>query len=589
MTGPVTDWTDGPVRVLLGEALERLRELPDASVDALVTDPPYALRFMGQAWDAPGKEIDASFANWLAGFTDGEGCFRIHRGKGGDYYACHFQIKMRRDDRPILQKIRRLTGVGRVFDADYRSPDRDSCPQAVYLVQDRAGCVVIRDLFMRFPLRAKKLREFEEWSRALDDWLAQERGNRWHGPGDKSAMERRWLRMKRLREYQDAPWSGHSFQDWTREWAEEALRVLKPGGHGLVFGGTRTYGRLASGLEDAGFEIRDVITWHYGSGFPKSYNLAGDWVGWGTALKPGTEMIAVIRKPLSERSVAANVLEHGTGALNIDGCRIHTPGSEAKPYTVTRLKPGATLNATGGNWRPEEEGVEFHGETRAGRWPANLVLSHAEDCVAVGTRRVRPGNGSGRASERSGGIGGGMFGDGAPDLIGGAHVGPDGTEEVAEWRCAEGCPVAELDRQSGITHSSAVDRRKTSHDLGRLNDDGWRPSGHDEVGYGDRGGASRYFYVAKASARERSAGLPPGQRNVHPTVKPIELMRYLCRLVTPPGGLILDPFMGSGTTGVAAILEGFGFVGIEQDPESVRTAIARLQHWRHEPELLEAR
>jgi hypothetical protein len=331
-------------------------------------------------------------------------------------------------------------------------------------------------------------------------------------------------------------------QEWHVAWAHGALRVLKPGGHLLAFGGTRTHHRLVCAVEDAGFEIRDSLMWLYGSGFPKSHNLKGDWEGWGTALKPAHEPIVVARKPLIG-TVAANVLEHGTGALNVDGCRI---GTERKP------KPTVST----------------------GRWPANVVLSHAEGCVCVGERRVRSvGTGAGAESNASGIKHG--TGSGATYLgrkASAAHYGEDGMEAVEAWECAPGCPVAELDAQSGERVSGTAvggfHRRsnKTANCYGHFV--GERTEG--DVTYGDAGGASRFFYCAKASRKER------GVTNKHPTVKPIALMCWLVRLVTPPGGTVLDPFAGSGTTGIATLREGFNFIGIEREPEYAEIARARI-------------
>jgi site-specific DNA-methyltransferase (adenine-specific) len=363
-------------------------------------------------------------------------------------------------------------------------------------------------------------------------------------------------------------------------WAE-CLRVLKPGGHLLAFGGTRTYHRMACAIEDAGFEIRDSLHWVYGSGFPKSLDVsksidkaagaerpreepqrrarastaiaesgfgadgwapqvkeaatpeAAAWSGWGTALKPAHEPIVVARKPLVG-TVAGNVLAHGTGALNIDGCRVGSDGGTTKgnpPKGKSNGVYGDGLN-----------GACDIVPLNAGRWPANLVFTHAADCAEA---------------------------------------------------CADGCPVAELDGQSGVSKSGAAGKKGSSGFA-----DGY--DGDYSVPYGDTGGASRFFtvtewdpiadvapfrYVAKPSKRERNAGLdglPEKERglpyqgmqnmdggrdrlrqNHHPTVKPVALMRWLVRLVTPPGGTVLDPFAGSGTTLVAATLEGFDAIGIE--------------------------
>lgn len=310
-------------------------------------------------------------------------------------------------------------------------------------------------------------------------------------------------------------------------WAE-CLRVLKPGGYLLAFAGTRTQHRMAVRIEDAGFEIRDMIAWVYGSGFPKSHN--GEWGG--TALKPALEPITMARKPLAG-TVAANWAEHGTGALNIEGCRVHAPDSQGYAYTVQRMMPGAGQNATG---KTHQEGVEFTGHTNAGRWPANLIHDGSDEVVALFPADA------------------------------GARRPVKGTERSA---ASAGHITGERARVPGEFH-------------------------------GDTGSAARFFYCAKASKSDRDEGLEgfapaktnDGRKvdadnayqrgatlrsNVHPTVKPTELMRYLCRLVTPPGGVVLDPFMGSGSTGKAAVLEGFKFIGIEREADYMAIAQARIQ------------
>lgn len=244
-------------------------------------------------------------------------------------------------------------------------------------------------------------------------------------------------------------------------WAE-CLRVLKPGGHLLAFAGTRTQHRMAVRIEDAGFEIRDMIAWVYGSGFPKSHN--GEWGG--TALKPAMEPITVARKPLAG-TVEANWREHRTGALNIDGCRV---GSNA------------------------------------GRWPANMIH------------------------------------DGSPEVV---ALFPDSKGQQGAITGRE--PSSKTSKTFGAFAGRAASEPR-----------------------GDTGSAARFFYAAKASRNYR------GEGNAHVTVKPTDLMRYLCRLITPPGGVVLDPFMGSGSTGKAAMLEGFRFVGIEREAEYVEIARARI-------------
>ena len=345
----------------------------------------------------------------------------------------------------------------------------------------------------------------------------------------------------------DSSGIAYSVELWT-----QCLRVLKPGGHLLSFGGTRTWHRVAVGIEDAGFEVRDSIAWMYGSGFPKSLDVskaidksagaerevigtkiaspkgisgaegrtdsaagayggeskeinitapstpeAQQWQGWGTALKPAFEPIVVARKPLIG-TVAANVLEHGTGALNIGGSRI---GTEVLP----EQKAGQAQIGT-------FERSEMLKPERTGRWPANVILD-----------------------EYSAGL---------------------------------------LDEQSGVSKSGI--RPPTGNailDTGA----GWNQNSMTDKtvrGFQDSGGASRFFYVAKASKRDRNEGLEGS--NFHPTVKPTNLMRYLVKLVTPPNGTVLDPFTGSGSTGKAAILEGFSFIGCELTEDYIPIIEGRL-------------
>jgi site-specific DNA-methyltransferase (adenine-specific) len=315
---------------------------------------------------------------------------------------------------------------------------------------------------------------------------------------------------------------------------QECLRVLKPGGHLLAFAGTRTQHRMACRIEDAGFEIRDMIAWVYGSGFPKSHNLKDEWSGWGTALKPALEPITMARKPLIG-TVAENVLKHGTGAINVDGCRI--PGAlEGDPNRFAK---------TDGGWAI----AELHNApvVRAeGRWPANFIHDGSDEVVGLFPQ-----------SKSTGGM------------------------------------------RPGFS---------TKDGWGRPSHADWQPSA-SQGGFGDSGSAARFFYCPKASKAEREAGLeemesvyrvngnkwtdqdyrvtngerPPSaesgpRTNHHPTVKPIDLMAYLCRLITPPNGTILDPFTGSGSTGVAALREGFKFIGTELNAEYAEIAQKRIEN-----------
>lgn len=320
---------------------------------------------------------------------------------------------------------------------------------------------------------------------------------------------------------------------------KEVYSVLKPGAYLLAFFGSRTYHRGVVQIEDAGFEIRDQIMWLYGSGFPKSHNigkaidkdmgtvypkntivsdknsmsggnytrhtieiqneLAKQWEGWGTALKPAHEPIVVARKPITQ-TVAKNVLEYGTGALNIDECRVGVDSiADASQFrTMKRNK----RDGNGGWGMTTVKGDEPQVLNPDGRWPANVIHDGSDEVVSK-----FPNSKSGKSNGNA---------------------------------------------QVGITGNVTPMRRGTL------------------IPRNDSGSASRFFYCAKASKSDREDG------NNHPTVKPTELMKYLCRLVTPPNGIVLDPFMGSGSTGKAALQEGFKFVGIEMNKEYYEIAQNRL-------------
>jgi len=301
-------------------------------------------------------------------------------------------------------------------------------------------------------------------------------GHAWDGPAIRqAAVARAALRLS----------PGEAFSTWSQVWAVECLRLLRPGGHLLAFGAPRTFHRLCTGVEDAGLELRDVLLWLYGTGMPKSRRLPG---GLGTALKPAYEPILLARKK-PDAPILRNLAQHGTGALNIDACRVE------------------------------------------GRWPANVVLSHAQECASTG--------------------------------------------------CGGDCPTRLIDAAAGHDLAAAANAPRR---------------------------ASRLFYCPKASRRERDTGCeqlprhaldlfpnahgdgktPAAAANAHPTVKPLALMRWLVRLVAPGGGLVLDPFCGSGSTGCAAVLEGRRFLGIEREEQYVAVAQARIAHWaeiaEHAPE-----
>ncbi len=333
--------------------------------------------------------------------------------------------------------------------------------------------------------------------------------------------------------------AGGLFQEWTYSWAVEALRVLKPGGHMLAFGGTRTYHRLACAIEDAGFEIRDQIGWAYGSGFTKSSNQEGEWEGWGTALKPAWEPIVMARKPLIG-TVPRNLAEWGVGALNIDGCRVEyedTANPATNPlYRVQNgyaTKVGSDSAGSSFSIKPDGGNITAHA---LGRWPANLIHDGSDEVTAAFPQA--PGQLADASSSSSR----------KTQNVYGAMKRGNGRENEAS---------ADSDNDGVVGFKMKPGARRA-----------------------DAGSAARFFYCAKASKSDRNEGVPPDADgkpgNIHPTVKPTALMRYLCRLVTPPGGIVLDPFMGSGSTGKAAVAEGFNFIGVEQDPKYVAIAKARL-------------
>lgn len=335
----------------------------------------------------------------------------------------------------------------------------------------------------------------------------------------------------------------------TEVWAE-CLRVLKPGGHMLAFAGTRTQHRMAVRIEDAGFEIRDMIAWVYGSGFPKSHN--GEWGG--TALKPALEPVTVARKPLTG-TVEANWREHGTGALNIGACRIATDedlraGSGGIPCRHDEAVPRGRIGEASAARRYDESGgTDFamkpgpRGGDAAGRWPANLIHDGSDEVraafpEAVGQQGDLKNHGSCRQSPN------GIFGGMRPALDHPARIEAD-KSAARFFYCAK---ASRIDRNEGTEALPQIAGGMVSNTSGQ------------HITRRDEG------YEAKL------------QGNHHPTVKPTDLMAYLCRLVTPAGGTVLDPFMGSGSTGKAAIREGFSFIGCELSPEYAAIAQARIDH-----------
>jgi DNA modification methylase len=476
---------------------------------------------------------------------------------------------------------------------------------------------------------------------------------------------------------------------------KEVFRVLKPGGHLLAFYGTRTYDWGVMAMRFAGFEVRDCIQWLYGSGFPKSHNIGkaidkmqgnerevvgikenkvnmnatnegdksfyesawqnkeyidlpitkgnSEWEGWGTALKPANEPIVLARKPLEKGlSIAENILKWGVGGINIDASRIGFNEYDKGDYINKRLgyKNGFEHKQLNGKDESSvlgkldyNEGKETKIFDNQGRFPANIILTHHEDCECKGTKKVKS---DGHHSYKRNG---GDFINGIPTQADeGNKYAENGQEEIEDWDCHEDCPIRILDEQSGDRSSTRIGNdnmgKKNSKMFGGSNNKIEERTSE----YRDKGGASRFFYVAKASKAERNKGLDGfeekekpdnyimpkltcsecgskrvdssnslvcgcngkthyeeqnslesknnlagGNKNFHPTVKPIKLMQYLVKMITPPNGIVLDPFCGSGTTGVACKLDGFHFVGLEQDTEYAKIAEARITNY--EPEV----
>lgn len=386
------------------------------------------------------------------------------------------------------------------------------------------------------------------------------------------------------KEWDDDKGGSKEWIKWMREVMKEALRVLKPGAHGLVWAIPRTSHWTAVALEDAGFEIRDVITHIFGSGFPKSHNIekaTGDsrFKGWGTALKPASEHWILIRKPCSEDTVAENVLKYGTGGINIDASRISLNG--AKNPSIARREGPTRLKEMPSGWKIGGDGKAFnepHPGESIGRFPANLVLSHNPDCVDVGTKKakgsnpVKPGGG---IADKTYGVSNSVYSPLDNKQVF-DYTNEDGTETVAAWECSEGCAVKMLDEQSGSLKSGDPGIRRKQHETAsmsvRLN-----MTGKKECGFGDIGGASRFFYCAKSSSSEKNEGIDKGN-NLHPTVKSTKLMSYLIKMITPTDGTLLDCFGGSGTTMIAAHMNQFKSVLIEQSTEYCDIILARAEH-----------
>lgn len=348
---------------------------------------------------------------------------------------------------------------------------------------------------------------------------------------------------------------------------KECFRVLKPGGFLLTFAGTRTSDLISIGLRAAGFENRDtidaeqgppVLRWARAQGMPKSTDISKElkkkggkdpeaqvWEGWGTALAPYWEPILVFRKPIKEKTVTEQVLATGTGGINIKASRVkHSSKEDFEKHKAGVDAIRSRGGSMGKSWKNTSDLSGANEVTVDGRWPSNVLLVHSDLCRQVGTQKV-PAPVINRFND-----GAKPFGGGAGHAYTTTQTGDEnGEEEVTLWECHPSCPFERLNKQrDGATRYFA--------------------NFHYEPEEG-------FFYVPKPSQAEKSSGLE-GEENDHDTVKPIKLMAYLVRMATRSGGVVLDPYCGSGTTGVAAIREGMHFIGIEKEMGSVKIARGRL-------------
>lgn len=453
------------------------------------------------------------------------------------------------------------------------------------------------------------------------------------------------------------------YQDFSFEWGSQALRVLKPGGLVASFSAPKKYHRMVCGLEDAGFTIKDMINWCFGSGFPKSLNISlainkllggsiekgemivapdgqtydkrkkignpltdncygGDIIeeedlyekipthpkalelkGWGTGLKPAHEPIVLAQKPYG-KTYAENVLKWGVGGLNIDDCRIkyQPTGEDSRVYdpekNIIRVKREASKHTV------SFPAMSMPYAKPKGRWPSNMILTHHPECNLIGEKRVKTStllathnidneeikNRLSIKAENSR-----------------RDYGKEGYDIVNAYDCHPECPVRMLDEQSGDQPTSfRPNLIGKNYESDSMFGQGGNMSFRNQ--HKDKGGASRFFYCAKAHKSERNVGcedlywektkegfkrITENQYDMLPTeksakgnpvstLKPINLMRYIARLITPTNGVVLDPFAGSGTTGIACIIEGFNYILIEKRESFVKTIIPkRLEHWKN--------
>ena len=566
--------------VHLGDNLPLLKSLPDNSVDSVVTDPPCGINFMGAEFDSDKGGRD----HWIAWMTEiAKECFRVIKPGG------HALVW-------ALPRTSHWTAMG------WENAGWEPRDKIVHLQGEG---------FPKSHNISKALDKMDKWDAKLRfvEWM-QTTGLK--APDIDVRLKARGLILE------SSSFAQHFFnrnqpllpttRHWgviremltgtgvkAPEWIDEAIDLRENGSktfktrevvgeQTVPVGHAFASDRFGNSNESATVEVTVPVT-----------DLAKQWEGWGTCLKPSSEDWWLFRKPCDHPTVAANVATHGTGALNIDATRVRTNPND--PILESRIAAGRGFGVNARIYgKPGIEGAPAYDPSK-GRWPANTVLSHTELCRQVGTRKVKTSMAvfrNGLDPNRSGGYGGvvgkgiGLLPPTTPDQ---GYADADGMETVAKWECPPGCPVRVMDEQSG-------DSTSTTGGGG-----GWKDTyvGEGSIvqkvsreGYEDAGGASRFFntfgfgpddditpfiYVPKPSQAERHEGLE-GDGNTHITVKSKALMLHLVSMITPPGGTVLDPFTGSGTTGVAVMYHSptTKFIGMEMDPVYHGIATARIAY-----------
>jgi len=522
---------DGAINLFCGDCIDVVAQLPKDSIDAIVCDPPYGLQFMGKEWDSYGHEIPGGI-----GYITGKGLdFKAGAtGHAHSHGLAHhdplvFQEWCRKWAEALLRVVK--PGAHMLAFGGTRTHHRLMCAieDAGWEIRDcvmwiyGSGFPKSRDISKAIDKAARRLlgdvsvvalkhrliKMFDASGKTRSqidaecgfracNYLALQAAEKQPNPWTNVLpSQEKWQRIKEVIEAED------SISDELDALYAEAERAVI---------GQQTKARKTD--SKIPLPTSGAIEWHTWNITAPATDTTKRWDGWGTALKPAWELAIVARKSL-DGTVAANVLKHGCGGLNIDGCRIETSDKlNGGAYAQTENRqdlPGATRTKAAVEMLAVEKTTGKAFSQPSGRWPANLIH------------------------------------DGSGEVVG-------------------------LFPNTGGQQGKVVDNQRTKNVVYGMPSDG-------EKEYNprcDSGSAARFFYCAKANKKDRNAGMPEGVKNDHPTVKPTELMKYLCRLVTPPGGVVLDPFMGSGSTGKAAILEDFNFIGIEKDKHSFDIAVHRV-------------